>query len=151
MKRAFECSRFVRLLVLIVATTSMLVQSCRLTASQGDLIRNAGFEEWEGDLPTGWTLDRKVRDKGTLGFVLDPVHGGTASLTLRPNRKNAGTEPFRAPGVAWAEQAVADNNGRFHRGGPGEIRIDRRNISLGTAFSYDVPKHSIVSIEIESR
>ncbi len=62
---------------------------------------------------------------------------------------NTGTEPFRAPGVQWAKQASA---GRFDRGAVNEISIRHEGLQrVSTAFEFEFPKHSIVSLEIDGQ
>jgi alpha-N-arabinofuranosidase len=65
---------------------------------------------------------------------------------------NTGSQPFRAPGVKWAAQAVDSDGGRFDRGGPGELRISKEPMShVGVAFNATFPAHSVVSLELDGQ
>jgi alpha-N-arabinofuranosidase len=57
-------------------------------AQAGNMLANPGFEERAGSLPAGWTLEDRVRAKGTVSLVTVPVGSGTAALKLAPNGSN---------------------------------------------------------------
>lgn len=49
----------------------------------------------------------------------------------------------------YAPQAVAQPDGRFNLGGPGEIWVTSADVSVtGTNFQYEFPAHSVTAIEL---
>jgi len=70
-----------------------------VTADQsGNIVKNGGFEQETGGVPTGWSLEKKVRPKGELALSKKFAHSGQFSLSLMPNRKNTpwdiGHDPY---------------------------------------------------------
>lgn len=55
----------------------------------GNILKNPGFETANGDLPAEWTLEDKVKSKGSVSLSKDNVHAGQFSLKLEPNAKNS--------------------------------------------------------------
>jgi alpha-L-arabinofuranosidase len=65
---------------------------------------------------------------------------------------NTGTEPFKAPGIKWANPAKLDKNSRFSQGGPNEVTVTSKPVSNASAqFSYTLPKASVVALEIDTQ
>lgn len=62
--------------------------------SEGNLVKNGGFEENASGTPPGWSLDAKVAAKGRVSLSTEFVHSGKFSLKLMPNQKN------KPPGMA---------------------------------------------------
>ena len=58
-------------------------------AADGNIIRNPGFEETENGLPAAWKVEKKAAEKGVVSIVASPLHAGTTSLSLQPNRTNS--------------------------------------------------------------
>ena len=56
--------------------------------SHGNIINNPGFEAADRDLPAEWTLEKKVKHKGSVSLSTENVHSGKFSLRLQPNPKN---------------------------------------------------------------
>jgi len=61
-------------------------------AANGNAVANPDFEQWQNGMATGWSLDEKVTNKGTVSQARSPVHGGQFSLRLSPNRNNTATD-----------------------------------------------------------
>jgi alpha-L-arabinofuranosidase len=60
---------------------------------------------------------------------------------------NTGTTPLRLPGLTWGRQAEDDENPRFYKGGPGEIRFSSSAVNrLSHTFTYRFPPHSATSL-----
>ncbi|MGH9665106.1 MAG: hypothetical protein ACRD9L_11840, partial [Bryobacteraceae bacterium] len=60
---------------------------------------------------------------------------------------NTGTEVL---GGGIAPQAVADPDGQFNNGGPGQIWVNSANVNLSGSFlQYEFPAHSITALVIQ--
>lgn len=64
---------------------------------------------------------------------------------------NTGTELFQAPGVQWARQAEFELGGRFSKGGPGEIQLQRSGIIADSRIEHRFPAHSITVFELTAK
>lgn len=53
-----------------------------------NILQNPGFEQGDGEVPAGWTLEDRVRQKGRSSVVTDRKSGGARALRLQPNRNN---------------------------------------------------------------
>lgn len=62
--------------------------------SGGNLIKNASFEERNGDLPSEWVLDEWRAKKGKAAVVPTNAHSGRFALKLMPNQRNTLEFPF---------------------------------------------------------
>ena len=65
---------------------------------------------------------------------------------------HTGTRPLEGPGIEWGKQAADEPNGRFGRGGPGEVSLTSRQVpGVSSTFEYSFPAHSVTSLEIRGR
>jgi alpha-N-arabinofuranosidase len=68
----------------------------------------------------------------------------TETLTGDAADANSGTELPQLPGLKWAVQQRLGPQGRFDRGGEGEIRLDRGQVAdPGPEVTVRVPPHSV--------
>jgi len=83
MKKTFK-----RLGVAAVVSGGLLVGLLLLSApriqvaADGNMLKNAGFEDAQNGLPAGWNLEKKAADKGSATLVEQPRHGGQHALQL---------------------------------------------------------------------
>ena len=85
---------------------------------------------------------------GIGGF--DAVSGDAQLLTGASPDSNTGTELPRVPGIQWARQVNVDSSARqFDHGAPSEVTFTSVPLPrVGKAFSYRLPPHSVVSLEL---
>lgn len=79
---------------------------------------------------------------------------GTAHLLTGPSAdSNTGTELPRVPGIRWGRQVNVDTQARdFDRGAPQEISFAAQPLAhVGRAFTYELPPHSVASLELRRR
>jgi alpha-L-arabinofuranosidase len=80
-----------RQIALVMA--ALLFSSCQQSVhaeNQDNMLKNPGFEERSGSLPSGWTINKNP--KGHAELVSDKVHSGSTGLKLIPNNKNTSTD-----------------------------------------------------------
>jgi alpha-N-arabinofuranosidase len=71
----------------------------------------------------------------------------TETLTGDAADANTGTELPQLPGLKWAVQQRLGPQGRFDRGGEGEIRLDRGQVAdPGPEVTVRVPPHSVTLV-----
>jgi alpha-N-arabinofuranosidase len=94
-------TRGVKAVLAITLVGALVLATYSQTAGfgpDGNGVKNSGFEEWSGVVPTGWSLDQKVAGKGMVSQTGSPLHAGRYSLRLTPNRNNTardlGGDPF---------------------------------------------------------
>lgn len=74
------------------------------SAPSGNLVANPGFEEVRDGLPTGWTVNPEVRDRGAARASDQAPASGKAVLELVPNRSNTRQDqPFGMAQIVSAQ------------------------------------------------
>ncbi|WP_198378748.1 hypothetical protein, partial [Neoroseomonas rubea] len=131
--------------------------------------RDLGFVAATRDVPYLDALATRSADGRVLTLLLVNKHpeaaiearialagaSGAASVTAETLSADApdahvGTELLRIPGLRWADQARAGPRGRFHLGGEGEIRLERRELGRsGAETVVRVPPHAITLLRFE--
>ena len=81
----------------------------------------------------------------------DVASGIAHLLTGASPDSNTGTELPKVPGIKWARQVNVDEKTRsFDRGAPSEVTYASSPLPrVGKAFTYRVPPHSVVSLELQ--
>ncbi|MBP0466411.1 hypothetical protein J5Y09_20960 [Roseomonas sp. PWR1] len=131
--------------------------------------RDLGFVAATRDVPYLDALATRAADGRVLTLLLVNKHPGAAiearialagatgaasvtaeTLSAEAPDAHVGTELLRIPGLRWAEQARAGPRGRFHLGGEGEIRLERRELGRsGAETVVRVPPHAITLLRFE--
>jgi hypothetical protein len=93
-------------------------------------------------------FDRNIDTAVTLSNFCATGDATVWTLTGTAIDANTGTQ-IVAQGVTIAPQAVAQPDGRFNIGGPGEISLASTMLpNPGNSFTYHVPAESVVSISV---
>ncbi|MEM7255290.1 MAG: hypothetical protein AAF493_28145 [Pseudomonadota bacterium] len=79
---------------MIMLVLSIVLMCVSRADAADNLLRNPGFEDGAGPVPSGWQINEDVEKKGSIEIVdID----GQPALALYPNRKNIDEEKERNP------------------------------------------------------
>ena len=76
--------------IVIALTCALVFPAFLLGQSANNLLRNPGFEDVSGSLPSGWTIEKNP--KGHAELASNKAQSGKNSLKLVPNEKNTSTD-----------------------------------------------------------
>jgi len=97
-------------------------------------------------------FDRPIRTQISLKGFRPGATGTAWTLNGTGIDAHTGTELFKAPGMRWPQQAMAQPDPRFNHGGPGEVAITSAPLKgVAAQFDYTFPSHSVTSLEIKSK
>ena len=96
-------------------------------------------------------FDEPIRTTINLkGFKPRPV-GRVFTLDGTGIDAHTGTAPIVVPGAEWAQPAEDEQNPRFNRGGPDEVKLTATEVKdIKSAFTYTFAAHSVTVIEMTS-
>ena len=108
----------------------------------------------DGRTVTALLINRSLTSSVTARVNLAGTTGATKlvtqTLTGATMDANTGTELPRIPGLNWVAQRSAGLQGRFDRGGPGEVVLDRKEQANPRGdVEVTVPPHSLTLLRFE--
>lgn len=80
--------------------------------------------------------------RGAARLVIETLTGASAD-------SHTGTELPRIPGINWAAPKRVGPQARIDRGGPDEVRLERRTATPGAEVQVSVPPHSLQLLRFE--